>query len=101
MALALVALSDQDDRITWRWTRDGKHTVSSAYDVQFRGAYARFPTNRVWKCIAEPKVKFSLWMVLHDKILTADNMLKKIGLVMCLALCFYINETTTHLLTQV
>jgi hypothetical protein len=97
MALALVALSDQDDRITWRWTRDGKHTVSSAYDVQFRGAYARFPTNRVWKCIAEPKVKFSLWMVLHDKILTADNMLKKIGLVMRLALSVSTSMRLPHI----
>jgi hypothetical protein len=97
MALALVALSDQDDRITWRWTRDGKHTVSSAYDVQFRGAYSRFPTNRVWKCIAEPKVKFSLWMVLHDKILTADNMLKKIGLVMCLALSVSTSMRLPHI----
>jgi hypothetical protein len=80
MALASVALSDQDDRITWRWTRDGKYTVSSAYDVQFRGAYARFPASRVWKCIADPKVKFFLRLVLHDKILTADNMLKKLAL---------------------
>jgi hypothetical protein len=80
MALDSVVLSDQDDGISWRWTPNATYSVSSAYEVQFRGTYARFPASRVWKCIAEPKVKFFLWLILHDKVFTADNMLKKMAL---------------------
>jgi hypothetical protein len=36
-----------------------------------------FPTTNVWKANTEPKCKFFAWLVLHNKALIADNMLKK------------------------
>jgi hypothetical protein len=45
--------------------------------------------------------KFFAWLVLHDRVLTAENMAKKkwpCNLFCTLCLC--INETTSHLLTQ-
>jgi hypothetical protein len=36
MALTPAQLSDQRDKIVWKWTLDGKFTVPSAYDCQFK-----------------------------------------------------------------
>jgi hypothetical protein len=55
----------------------------------------------IWQAFAEPKCKFFAWLVMHDKVLTADNMLKRNW--ECnynCSLCLYLHETTQHLLTQ-
>jgi hypothetical protein len=104
MALSSITLLDQVDTITWRWTRDGKYTVTSAYECQFRGSFARFPSSKIWRCIVEPKAKFFLWLVLHDKILqilTTDSIIKiNWPYNLTCSLYFCIEETTTHILTQ-
>jgi hypothetical protein len=74
MALSPVTLSDQHDQIFWVWTKDGKYSVASAYDCQFMGSYGKLPAPYVWKALTEPKSRFFTWLVLHDKVLTADNM---------------------------
>jgi hypothetical protein len=101
MAISSVTLTEQEDSITWRWTRDGKFSVASAYRCQFRGCFTSLPATKIWRCFVEPKVKFVLWLVLHDKILTADNMLKKHSPCnQTCSLCFCMEETTAHLLTH-
>jgi hypothetical protein len=100
MVISLVSLTDQLDTITWRWTGDGKFTVASAYKCQFHGTYTTLPATKIWKCFVEPKVRFFLWLVLHDR-LTADNMLKKNWPCnQTCSLCFCMDETTTHLLMK-
>jgi hypothetical protein len=32
MALNSVTLTNQEDKITWKWTTDGKYSVASAYE---------------------------------------------------------------------
>jgi hypothetical protein len=44
MAIASVQLTNQKDKILWNWTPDGIYMVSSAYEVQFRGAICHFPS---------------------------------------------------------
>ncbi|WVZ88443.1 hypothetical protein U9M48_034964 [Paspalum notatum var. saurae] len=44
-----VQLSDQPDRIRWKWTADGVYTSKSAYLAQFRGSICSFKANVVWK----------------------------------------------------
>jgi hypothetical protein len=77
IALDSVELSEQKDTISWNWTKDGKFSVSSAYECQFLGAMSRFPTPMIWKATAEPRSKFFAWLVLHNKVLTTDNMSKR------------------------
>jgi hypothetical protein len=77
MALEHIQLNQQNDGIRWRWMADGKFSVSSAYDCQFRGSISQFPATPVWKAQVEPKCRFFAWLVLHGKILTVDNMLKR------------------------
>jgi hypothetical protein len=45
MALANVSLSDEKDKITWRWIADGQYTVASTYECQFLGAMVTFPAS--------------------------------------------------------
>jgi hypothetical protein len=55
----------------------------------------------IWKAEADPKVKFFARLVVHDKVLTAHNLLKRNWPcdVNC-SLCLCIHETTQHLLAE-
>jgi hypothetical protein len=60
-----------------------------------------FRADDIWKAYTEPKCKFFSWLVMHDSVLTVDNMSRKNWPCnpLC-SLCYYIQETTPHLLTQ-
>jgi hypothetical protein len=61
----------------------------------------KLPAEDMWRATSEPKCKFFSWLVLQDKVLTTDNMTKKIWTCdpMC-SLCFSLLETTPHLLIE-
>jgi hypothetical protein len=101
MALSTVTLNDQDDTISWRWTSNGCYSVAFAYECQFLGAMIRFPTADIWRAKAEQKCKFYSWLVMHNRVLIADNLIKR----SCpydpiCSLCNCLEETTPHMLTQ-
>jgi hypothetical protein len=101
MALLSIFLSDQKDEIQWRWTGDGCYTVASAYDCQFFGNFSCFLARQIWKAQTEPKCRFFEWLVMHDRILTAHNMIKRNW--PCdhnCSLCLCMHETTEHLLIK-
>jgi hypothetical protein len=101
MALSSVTLNDQKDLILWKWNANGKFSVASANNCQFKGAMVSFSPNSIWRAIYDPKCRFFRWLVMHNKVLTADNMLKKNWPYdpIC-PLCFCMEETTPHLLTS-
>jgi hypothetical protein len=101
MALSSIILSNQPDEIWWRWTPNGQYSAASAYECQFKGAMVYFLATEVWKARTEPKCKFFVWLVLHNKILTADNMAKKNwNCNPTCALCYCMLETADHLMTK-
>lgn len=101
MALADVNLSEEHDAIRWRWTPNGKYTVHSAYDIQFMGATVYFPATEIWRAISEPKCRFFGWLVLHNKVLTADNMIKRNWPCnQTCTLCYCQQETAPHILMK-
>jgi hypothetical protein len=60
-----------------------------------------FPAPDIWHAHAEHKSKFFGWLVLHNRVLTADNMLKKNW--SCDQICSFcecFQETTNHLLCE-
>jgi hypothetical protein len=67
-----VQRSNEPDQFTWRFTTSGVYTSSSAYRAQFHGSYAHYEWNRVWKAPVEPKCKFFSWLLLQNKLWTAD-----------------------------
>jgi hypothetical protein len=100
MALAEVNLGGQKDYIFfWKWTPDKKFSVATAYDYQFYGSILPFPAPQVWRAFSKHKSKFFAWLVMHNRILTADNMIKRNWT--CEQLCSFCHcfmETTKHLL---
>lgn len=41
------------------------------------GATVYFPATNIWQARTEPKCQFFAWLAMHNKVLTADNMMKK------------------------
>ena len=69
--------ASREDNIIWRWTTDGEYTSKSAYHIQFEGPYNKLRIMPIWKARAEPKCRFFAWTLLHKKILTANNLIKR------------------------
>jgi hypothetical protein len=62
------------DSITWKWNPDGVFTVKSAYNAEFIGSYNHINSGFVWRAQAEQKCKVFAWILLQDKLLTANNL---------------------------
>ena len=72
-----VVLTDRSDEISWRWTADGAYSSKSAYLAQFIGSFSTFQGCGVWKAHAEGKHKFFAWLLVQNKILTAEKLAKR------------------------
>jgi hypothetical protein len=99
--LSEVQLSEEKDTIIWKWTVTGEYSTSSTHEVQFLGAYPLFRASTIWQAKTEDKYRFFAWLAVQGKAPTADNLTKKNW--SCNAqcsLCYCINETNEHLLTE-
>jgi hypothetical protein len=56
-----------------RW----EYSSSSAYKIQFTTNFCKIKINPIWKAKTEPKWRFFAWTLLHNKILTSDNLQKR------------------------
>ena len=96
-----VQLTNEEDKILWKWTVDGVYSSKSAYLAQFQGSYSKFIGDYIWKAEVEGKHKFFAWLLIQSKILTADNMLLKQW--PCNPVCRMCNqepETAAHLILR-
>jgi hypothetical protein len=60
-----------------------------------------FPASHVWDAFAELKCRLFAWLAMHNKILIADNMIKKNwDCNPTCSLCYYLPETADHLLAN-
>ena len=69
-----VHLTMEEDQITWKWTADGIYTAKSAYQAQFKGIYCTFKPGVLWRAHAVGKHKFFSWLLVQEKLLTADKL---------------------------
>jgi hypothetical protein len=63
----------QADRFVWKWSSDGKYSASSAYRAFFNGSAALLGAREIWQTKVPPKVKFFFWLVLHQRLWTAER----------------------------
>jgi hypothetical protein len=70
-----VQLTDGEDAIRWRWSGDGQYSAKSVYNFQFMGSFCSFNSKAIWKPKVEGKHRFSPWLLVQQKILTADNLI--------------------------
>jgi hypothetical protein len=62
------------DSVVWKWSTDGTYSTQSAYCIQFQRSYRRFRPDLISKAHAENKYKVFTWILIQNKILTADNL---------------------------
>lgn len=93
-----VQLSQDEDSISWKWTTHGIYTSKSAYVIQFTGAFCSFNAQAIWRAQSEGKHRVFAWLLVQNKILTADWLLTRNWSCnpMCV-LCDQLPETVVHL----
>ena len=93
-----VQFSVVQDEIRWKWTANGHYSSKSAYDIQFAGSYCTFNSKVIWNAKTEGKHRFFAWLLVQEKLQTADNLLVKgIACDSVCCLCDQELETTKHL----
>jgi hypothetical protein len=68
-----VQRTDMPNKITWKFNANGRFSTSSAYRVQFIGSYADHDWSKLWQAKVENKCKFHLWILLQNRLWTADR----------------------------
>ena len=97
----VVLEEDMEDSITWKFTKDGIYSASSAYKAQFEGLISSDLVKSVWRAWAPPRCKFFAWLVLQNRIWTSDRLIRR-GWPNCglCPLCKQAQESAAHLLFQ-
>lgn len=91
-------LSSGEDNLQWILTSNQIFFVKSCYDFLNDGGLKSQFMNNIWKCVALLKIKVFAWLVIHDKILSRANLLRKgwTGSLHCV-ICGYNMETTSRI----
>jgi hypothetical protein len=93
-----VGRFNYDDKVAWSL---GKHGFSvKSFYKESKCSHVPVPSNFLWKTRLPHKIKVFLWLVLHNKILTRDNLRKRswkgpLNYVFC-----GLSESIDHLLFQ-
>lgn len=66
-ATELIHLTDQPDRLVWRWTQDGCYTAQSAYKMLYLGSTKFRGHQLVWKTWAPLRIKIFLWLAFRKR----------------------------------
>lgn len=67
----------QRDEVVWRFETSGEFSTSSAYSLFFAGNIDFACASAIWKAKAPPRLKFFMWLVVHQRCQTADNLERK------------------------
>uniref|UniRef100_A0A8I6Y5C4 Reverse transcriptase zinc-binding domain-containing protein n=1 Tax=Hordeum vulgare subsp. vulgare TaxID=112509 RepID=A0A8I6Y5C4_HORVV len=97
--IADTILTDEPDRLIWKWTATGAYSARSAYLATFHGSVTCPAWKMIWKAWTPPKVRFFLWLAQQDRCWTADRLARR-GLQhhpRCL-LCDQAFETIHHII---
>ena len=91
-------LSSNDVSISWLASSDNLYSVKSCYALLNDGGLRSQHGNDIWKCNAPLKIKVFTWLVIHNKILSRENLTKKgwLGLSVCV-FCGYAVESTMNI----
>jgi hypothetical protein len=94
-------IEQREDEIIWTRTMDEEYSASSTYTIQFEGStQSSFPC-KVWKVWAPSRCKFFLWLMLQNRIWTADQLqLREWPSQYFCLLCHRNLETVTHLFSE-
>jgi hypothetical protein len=95
----IILVPGQHDGLTWRLSASGCYSTKSAYLLQFLGATYTNMETLVWNAWAPPKYKLFAWLVIQNRVWTADRLQRR-GWPNCgvCPLCRQSQESAVHLL---
>jgi hypothetical protein len=87
---------------SWKFTNDGTYSSKSAYGIQFLGQTKSSMSSLVWKPWAPPKYKSFAWLIIQNRVCTADRLQRR-GWPNCgvCKLCNQVQESASHIYFQV
>jgi hypothetical protein len=92
----------QPDTIAWKLTTNGSYSANSAYKIQFQGSYANHDWKRIWTAKVDGKCKLFGWLILQNRMWTADRIVKHGGDANSICvLCRTHPETALHMLARI
>ena len=75
--LESLVLNPDRDSISWSVSSNTIYSVKSCYALLNDGGLRALYANDIWKCNAPLKIKVFTWLIIHDKILSKENLAKK------------------------
>lgn len=98
MAAATTLDDAHQDAVVWRFESGGMSSTSFAYRLFFAANTDFGCASAIWKSKAPPRLKFFMWLTVHGRCLTADNLERRgwPNQGACV-LCSHTQETCTHL----
>ncbi|XP_073116173.1 uncharacterized protein [Elaeis guineensis] len=97
--IANLNLQPRQDCRSWKWHSSQTYTTKLGYQFFINGGIILFFSKIIWKCVISEKVKIFNWLCYHQRVLTADILVKKDvqGPSQC-PLCLFQMENINHLL---
>jgi hypothetical protein len=98
---AHAAFFKKNDEVSWKFTAKGTYSTKSAYSMQFAGTFAEFSWAYLWRAKTKNKCKFLSWLLLQNKVWSADQIIKVRGQTnpTC-PMCCTQPESVLHMLTE-
>ena len=72
-------LSDQKDRVRWAFEKKGEFSVKSMYRWLAYGGVSDPTLKKIWRLKIPLKIRVFLWQVIHDRLPTREQILKRYG----------------------
>jgi hypothetical protein len=72
-----IMFSGEPDALVWQYTSSGVYSSSSLYAVISFGGVKSVVFPALWKIIVPPRIHIFLWLIMHNKIMTRDNLKKR------------------------
>lgn len=65
--MANIQLTDQPDKVIWRWTADGAYSAKSAYRMLHAGSTPFLGHKLIWKTWVPLRIKIFLWLAFKHR----------------------------------
>lgn len=68
---------NQMDELIWRWTAEGSYSAKSVYHILVGGGLTRWEFHVIWRFSIPQSVKFFLFLLLKNKLLTREVLIRR------------------------
>jgi zinc-binding in reverse transcriptase len=100
-ALPQMIFTPPNDQPIWRWDTTSRYSVKSCYTAIKEGPFIASNIEIIWKLNIPTRVTIFIWLLLQDRLLTYDNLIKRGWCIpnMCY-MCRSSIENATHLFSK-